>query len=569
MMLHFKRVRYKNFQSVGNTFISIDLDRSPTTVIGGHNGAGKSTMLEAVSYGLFGKPLKKLTLAQLINTINRKALVVEIEFDKNGKSYKVVRGQKPAVLEFWVDGELQPQCAKSADYQAKIEYALGMDFKLFTQVVVLNKEKYTPFMDMGAADRRKVVEDILDISVFSVMSDLQKARARTLSASIEDLKYERERLQERMRGQQRLIDEAASNVDGQVKALNEAIEQLKADMDVDSHRIVELDAELAEFIDMAKKVTAASTKKRQFEDIALKFQGNIKDLERTASFFKDNDTCPTCSQAINDETKQVKHNECHTKVSGIKASAASMVEHYQKAVAELNELVTAQQREQELQRCKRTCVDAIARIDREIASKQGAIARLSVESKVDQYRQELDTSTVQFDNMTDRLEALKQDEAAQARAKDLLKDDGIKASIVRDYIEFINTRVNEYLGAMDFFIGIALNEKFEDRITSINREGFTYDNLSTGQKSRVNLAIWLALLEVAAIKNSVVTNLLALDEVMENLDSEGVSSFMKLVREKLPHRNCFVITQRFQEFRDHFRSEIQFRLCDGFTEIAQ
>lgn len=568
-MLHFKRVRYKNFQSVGNTFINIDLDRSATTVIGGHNGAGKSTMLEAVSYGLFGKPLKKLTLSQLINTINRKALVVEIEFDKNGKSYKVVRGQKPAVLELWIDGELQDQSAASRDYQAKIEYVLGMDFKLFTQVVVLNKEKYTPFMDLGAADRRKVVEDILDISVFSVMSDLQKARARTLSSSIEDLKYERERLQERMRGQQRLIDEAASNVDGQIQSLNEAIEQLKGDMDVDSHRIVELDAELAEFIDTAKKVTAASTKKRQFEDVALKFQGNIKDLERTASFFKDNDTCPTCSQAINDETKQVKHDECHTKVSGIKASAASMVEHYQKAVAEFNELVTAQQREQELQRCKRTCADSIARIDREIASKQAAIARLSVESKVDQYRQELDASTVQFDDMTDRLEGLKQDEAAQARAKDLLKDDGIKASIVRDYIEFINTRVNEYLGAMDFFIGIALNEKFEDRITSINREGFTYDNLSTGQKSRVNLAIWLALLEVAAIKNSVVTNLLALDEVMENLDSEGVSSFMKLVREKLPHRNCFVITQRFDEFKDHFRSELCFKLVDGFTEIAQ
>lgn len=567
-MLLFKKVRYKNFQSVGNTFITIDLDRSPTTVIGGQNGAGKSTMLEAVSYGLFGKPLKKLTLAQLINTINRKALVVEIEFTKNGKEYKIVRGQKPAVLEFWIDGELQDQSAKSSDYQAKIEYVLGMDFKLFTQVVVLNKEKYTPFMDLGAADRRKVVEDILDISVFSVMSDLQKSRARTLSSEIEDLKFERERLQERMRGQQRLIDEAASNVDGQVQGLRDDITGLETEKDGETSKLTDIDTRLVEFEGVGSKVTAASAKKRQFEDVAVKFQANIKELERTASFFKDNDVCPTCSQPIDDEIKRVKHDECNTKVSGIKESAANMVSHYQLAVATLNDLVATQQAEQELQRARRTTQDAIARIDREIASKRAAIARLSVESKVDQYRQELQSSTTTFDTMTDGLEELKQKEVAQARAKDLLKDDGIKASIVRDYIEFINTRVNEYLGAMDFFIGIALNEKFEDKITSINREGFTYDNLSTGQKSRVNLAIWLALLEVAAIKNSVVTNLLALDEVMENLDSEGVSSFMKLVREKLPHRNCFVITQRFDEFKDHFRTELRFQLRDGFTEIA-
>ena len=193
-MLTFKKVKYKNFQSIGNAAITIDLDRSPTTCIGGHNGAGKSSLLEAISYGLFGKSLKKVTLSQLINTINKKNMVVEIEFEKNGKAYKVVRGQKPAVFEFWIDNELQDQSAASKDYQAKVEYVLGMDFKLFTQIVVLNKEKYVPFMELGAADRRKVVEDILDISVFSVMSDLLKKVTSNLNTAIEDLKYERERL---------------------------------------------------------------------------------------------------------------------------------------------------------------------------------------------------------------------------------------------------------------------------------------------------------------------------------------------------------------------------------------
>jgi DNA repair exonuclease SbcCD ATPase subunit len=225
-MLEFEYVQYKNFQSIGNQAIKIDLNRSPTTVVGGHNGAGKSSLLEAISYALFGKPLKKLKLEQLVNTINKKGLHVTVAFNKNGKSYKVVRGMKPSVFEFWVDGELQDQSAKSSDYQAKVEYVLGMDYKLFTQIVVLNKEKYVPFMELPAADRRKVVEDILDISVFSVMSDLLKKTSSNLSSEMEDLKYERERLEERMRGQQRLIDEAASNVDGQIAELNNTINTL-------------------------------------------------------------------------------------------------------------------------------------------------------------------------------------------------------------------------------------------------------------------------------------------------------------------------------------------------------
>lgn len=567
-MLTFKKVKYKNFQSIGNGWISIDLNRSATTCIGGHNGAGKSSLLEAISYGLFGKSLKKVTLSQLINTINKKNLVVEIEFEKNGKAYKVVRGQKPAVFEFWIDGELQDQSAASKDYQAKVEYVLGMDFKLFTQIVVLNKEKYVPFMELGAADRRKVVEDILDISVFSVMSDLLKKVTSNLSSEIEDLKYERERLDERMRGQQRLIDEAASNVDGQVAALNATINSLGDKIEALETDCRSYDDELATLKDIASKVNDASKTKRQFEDVAVKFQSNISDLQKAAKFFEDNDVCPTCAQTIDDDTKAQKHTECNDKVSGIKASAASMVEHYQKAVTELNGLVAAQQREQTLRQEVRQLENEMQRIRGEIRSNVDAVKRLSAESKVDQYVAELTTTKASHQLMTDSLNGLKLTQEAQAKCKELLKDDGIKASIVRDYIEFINNRLNEYLGAMDFHLNLSINEKFEDKINAINREGFTYDNLSTGQKCRVNLALWLALLEVASIKNSVVTNILFLDEILEPIDREGVGMFMKLVREKLPHKSTFVVTQRFEEFKDHFRSELQFRLNEGFTEIV-
>lgn len=567
-MLEFEYVLYKNFQSIGNQPIRIDLNRSATTVVGGHNGAGKSSLLEAISYALFGKPLKKLKLEQLVNTINKKGLHVTVAFNKNGKAYKVVRGMKPSVFEFWVDGELQDQSAKSSDYQAKVEYVLGMDYKLFTQIVVLNKEKYVPFMELPAADRRKVVEDILDISVFSVMSDLLKKRSTNLSTEMEDLKYERERLEERMRGQQRLIDEAASNVDGQVAELNSTISTLGDRIEVLVTENNGYEEELATLADITQKVNTASKTKRGFEDIAVKFQANIADLQKTAKFFESNDVCPTCAQQIDDATKAEKHTECNTKVDGIKASAASMVEHYQKAVTELNALVTTQQREQSLRQSIRSLETEITRIRGEIRSKAVAVQRLSVESKVDQYQEELTKTRDDHTVKTAALEALKLTNEAQAKGKDLLKDDGIKASIVRDYIEFINNRLNEYLGAMDFFLNITLNEKFEDKINSVNREGFTYDNLSTGQKCRVNLALWLALLEVASIKNSVVTNILFLDEILEPIDREGVGMFMKLVREKLAHKNTFVVTQRFDEFKDNFRSELQFKLVEGFTEIV-
>lgn len=567
-MLEFEYVQYKNFQSIGNSAIKIDLNRSATTCVGGHNGAGKSSLLEAISYGLFGKPLKKVKLDQLINTINKKGLHVTVAFTKNGKSYKVVRGMKPALFEFWIDGELQDQSAKSADYQAKVEYVLGMDYKLFTQIVVLNKEKYVPFMELPAADRRKVVEDILDISVFSVMSDLLKKKASNLSTEMEDLKYERERLSERMAGQRRLIDEAASNTDGQIATLNDTISSLGDRIELLNEENKGYEAELATLADISQKVNEASKTKRGFEDIAVKFQTNIADLQKTAKFFEVNDVCPTCAQEIDASTKADKHTECTTKVDGIKASAASMVAHYQKAVTDLNALVATQQREQALRQDIRRLEADMGRIRGEIRSNVEAVKRLSAESKVDQYVEELAKTLTTFDTMSSELEDLKLITESQNKCKELLKDDGIKASIVRDYIEFINNRLNEYLGAMDFHLNISLNEKFEDKINSINREGFTYDNLSTGQKCRVNLALWLALLEVASIKNSVVTNILFLDEILEPIDREGVGMFMKLVREKLPHKNTFVVTQRFEEFKDHFRSELQFKQVDGFTEIV-
>lgn len=567
-MLEFKSVFYKNFQSVGNAGIRVELGRSATTLVGGHNGAGKSTLLEAISYGLFGKPLKKVNLAGLINTINGKAMTVEIEFTKNGVNYKIVRGQKPAKLEFYVNDELVDQSAASKDYQAKIEYVLGMDFKLFTQIVVLNKEKYVPFMELTAGDRRKVVEDVLDISVFSVMNDVVKDEFRNLSATINDLKYTRERLQERMTGQQRLIDAAEANVADQIKACQAEIDELSEKIACEEEIIERMQGELCEQDKIVADLTAENKKKRQFEEIAHRFAANSKRFEEEAEFFKVNDTCPTCKQDIDVETKDARIEASNGKVAEIKANSVAMMKEYQKVVDRIAELTAAADEVQRIRSAIRVSQVSCDNWRRDADRKAAEINRLSASSRVDEYRAELQATTTEFDDASRRLQEAVASEDVLNKCKALLKDDGIKAAIVRDYIEFINARVNEYLNAMEFYLNIRLDENFADSINSVNRQGFTYDNLSTGQKTRVNLAVWLALLEVASIKNSVVTNILFLDEILENLDQEGVAAFMKLVQEKLPHKNAFVVTQRFDEFKDFFRSELRFKLAEGFTEIA-
>lgn len=565
-MIDFKKVTYRNFQSIGNQGITIDLQRSPTTLIGGHNGAGKSTMLEAIAYALFGKSLKKVNLAGLINTINKKNMVVEIEFSSKGKDYKIVRGQKPAKLEFYVGDELLDQNASSKDYQAKIEHALGMDFKLFTQVVVLNKEKYVPFMDLATSDRRKVIEDILDISVFSVMSDILKDDSKDLSNDINDLRYERDKLVERMRGQQRLIDEANQNVQGQVDVINAAIDQLNLDQaEVDNERQT-----LTDKIDTIHPMDTASinSRKRQFEELAVTFRNKVQGYETTLNFFKDNDVCPTCDQNIDQTIKHQRVMYSKTEIDKTKENATKMMVEYQKVVDQLALAVEQNSKVIDLQSQLNMVLAQANNIKRSIAVKQSELNALNVSSKVDQYKDELSATSAQHIDLTDKLTEAVESETVFTKCKELLKDTGIKASIVRDYIDLINLRLNEYLGAMDFYLNISLDEAFNDKINSINREGFTYESLSTGQKTRVNLALWIALLEVASLKNSVVTNILCLDEILENLDREGVASFMKLVKEKLPHKNVYVITQRFDEFEEQFFSSINFKLSNGFTEIA-
>ena len=567
-MLEFESVFYKNFMSVGNGGLTIQLNRSPTTLVGGKNGSGKSTLLEAICYCLYGKTLKKITLGGVVNSTNKKALETVVNFKKAGKSYKVVRGDKPKKLEFYIDGDLQDQSAAARDYQTKIEYHLGMDFKLFTQMVILNKERYVPFMEMDASARRKVVEDILDIGVFSVMSEVAKEKGKALTAEINNHKYTRDQLVQKIEGQKRLIAEAESNIgerrdeiQTEINALERSLAESRVEFDMISQACVNEHT-------IKEDLTKTKKRKGEFEVIASDLSGKLKRIKEKIDFLCNNENCPTCAQPIDVAFRDKVKVESDAEADKVKSGAAQLAMEYKKIVDKNKELETANAELQERLTDLKVTESAIRTTTANISSKVRLLETLVANPKLEEFKGELMTLNTDLEVASDKLALTIEKEEIFKLVKDMLKDEGIKASIVRDYIGFINIRLNEYLNAMNFFLNITLNENFEEKINSINRENFTIDNLSTGQKCRTNLAVWMALLEVSSLKNSAVSNLIFLDEILENLDQDGVQDFMKLVNDKLPHKNVFVVTQRFEEFLDFFRSSLKFKLNDGFTEIV-
>lgn len=568
MMIEFQKVFYKNFMSVGNMGLTIELDRSTTTLIGGQNGAGKSTLLEAISYGLFGKPLKKINLPGMVNSINKGKMEVRLEFAIQGKQYKIVRGEKPKKLEFYIDGELLDQTAAARDYQAKIEYILGMDYKLFTQIAILNKERYVPFMELDAEGRRKVVEDILDISVFSTMSKLAKDEAKGVSNDLKTLQFERTRIEQSIKGQERLITEAESNLDDKRDRVQNALDELIAkvsrlDSDIEGRK-----ESLTTLAQVRKTVDEKTNRKAEFDKIAVQLKMKMSTLDEKLGFLCDNDDCPTCKQLIAPEFKDQEVSRLNQEKDKVKSKAGLFEQEYRNALTALKDASQAFDQVSETVRELRALEREKSYLESDVEIKEKELASFKKDDKLDEYKEELQQLFFSLDDNSENLKGCMDKEEVFAKIVEMLKDDGIKSSIVKDYIGFINIRLNEYLNAMDFYLNITLDENFKEKINSINRENFTIDNLSTGQKCRVNLAIWLALLEVSSLKNSAVTNIIFLDEILENLDQNGVSDFMKLVKDKLPHKNVFVITQRYDEFQDYFRSQIRFKLSDGFTELV-
>ena len=559
--MKFKKLTYKNFQSTGNTPIEIDLTKSHSTLIGGLNGSGKSTVLEALCYVLTGKSMKKTTLARLVNSTNKKELLVTLDFEKNGHQYTVIRGIKPNIFEIYRNSDMLNQDASSKSLQEKLEFITGIDYNSLTQMLVLNLERFKPFMEMTAQERRVIVEDILDISIFSEMTDIQKKKIKELESSSKAILNDISVVTAKIDSIQSIIDKSQQSNDKHLSELENNIDECfdlieqyeKEFVDVDDELIAQSEEKLQEL----KKERSEYQSKLQF------VMRDIEKIEKDTKFYEKGH-CPTCNHEFDDKEEQLKkltkQKDELFEEGGVLSEA---VDELTKQIDDLNEVIK-QENSKKLEN---------QRVQNKIDNTHNKAILLASE-----HEKLLTKTTNDVDDLKNQVETLKNDKFTKSNeydtiikvidtekvVLDVLSDKGVKSNIVKDYIDFINYRVNDYLSGMEFFLNINLDESFNETFSGL-KQGMVYADLSTGQKRRVNLAIWLALIEVSSMKNSVVSNALFLDEILENIDSEGIQLFMKLLKEKMPDRNIFVVTQRFEQFRDLFESELYFKVENGFT----
>ena len=571
-MIIFQKVRWKNFLSTGNTFTEINFQRSPNTLIIGHNGAGKSTILDALCFGLFGKPFRKINKPQLLNSINQQGCVVEIEFAIGQKNYKVIRGIKPNVFEVYLGDKLLDQDAKAKDYQEFLEkFILKINFKSFTQVVILGSASFVPFMQLTPADRRAIIEDLLDINIFSSMNSVVKEKM----AEIKDLsvksKHEMDLTSERINFQKQSIEDHKNRSDEEIgkkrKEISDSVDQiftLKRDVELIQKHIDVLQRKIEDKLSVEKK----SKKLLQLES---KIETNIKKNEKDIAFYEEHDNCPTCRQPIDGEFKEEQVSERKSKVvtqrEGLTEIAAEITKANQRIeeINNINKHISGHNNEIVKHNSTVSAINAY------VTKLQKEIDELSIgKDTVEEENEKLKELKQQLSVLLSKMEELSVEKQYYEFAGNLLKDTGIKTKIIRQYLPIMNKLINKYLTAMDFFVNFNINESFEETIKSRHRDEFSYANFSEGEKMRIDLALLFTWRQIAKLKNSTNTNLLILDEVFDSsLDGVGTEEFLKLLHEMGTDTNVFVISHKGDQLFDKFRSIIKFEKHNNFSRIAQ
>ena len=571
-MIKFKELSYKNFLSVGNSPITIDLDRTSSTLITGHNGSGKTTIIEAITYCLYGKPYRKVKLGNLINSVNKKALLTTIDFETNGKQYTVKRGEKPKVFEIYEEGKLLDSEGNSRETQQKLERILGMDFQIFTQIVVINQNRFEPFLELAPADRRRIVEEILDISVFGFMAEEAKIAKSENNSALIDKEYEIKTLESTKTGLQRALETAnnsqqqiVDDLEQQLKEVSDSLFVPLQEKDSKEFERDEVDTKLKEF---GTTTVELNSKMDKIKSIVTQQTQRRKDAQKLFDVLMTG-TCPTCTQEIHDDFLQdqtVILEDIGAEVDEYIIKAKEGAEKVSKQLSELGKLVDE----------KRNLETELQVIDNTIKSKQSTVQQLkdkivaANEKKPDntvQLETEISEAEKNIHESENVLEELHTQRQNIELAIEMLKDSGVKSLIIKEYIPYINQVINECLDLLEMPLCFYLNDDFDEEFTSPNRENFNYQNCSAGQKRRIDLAIMMAWLDLAQSKNSIDTNLLFLDEVLETIDTEGVSLAMAMLKQRLQNKNLFLITQRGPEFVDHFASHVQFKLEKGFTRL--
>jgi DNA repair exonuclease SbcCD ATPase subunit len=569
-MILFKILRWKNFLSTGNTFTELKLDRSPNTLVVGTNGAGKSTMLDALTFALFGKPYRNINKPTLINSINNKDCVVEVEFRTQNKNYLIVRGIKPSKFEIYADGVLINQEAASKDYQEVLEeQILKFNYKSFTQIAIIGSSSFIPFMQLSAADRRTIIEDLLDINIFSSMNTVVKDKASQLKTRSSEVKIQIDGTLSKIEMQKKFIADAQKNnkdlIDQKQKEYDEQLESVKK-LQKDSTLI-------QKHIDLLLKKVAdekvVKDKQKKLGQLETKIETNLSKAEADKEFFENNDDCPTCRQVIEKKAKAAAIKDGKNKIKTMNDGLKKLKEEYDAASLRLTEIA----------KTHKNITDhttEIAKINASILQIQKYAKKLEKEIK------DLDSKKVLSEDMisvskelVDELQELNEERKSLGDQKiyvdasaALLKDTGIKARIVKQYLPVINKLLNKYLSAMDFFVNFEINEEFKETIKSRYRDEFSYENFSEGEKMRIDLAILFTWRAIAKMKNSMNTNILIMDEVFDSsLDNNGTDEFMKLLH-TLNETNVFVISHKGDILVDKFRSVIKFDKVKNFSRIV-
>ena len=569
MRIHFKKVKYKNILSTGNNFTTIELDGSPTTLITGSNGSGKSTLLDAIVFGLYGKPFRKINKIQLVNSINQKAMLVEIYFSVGMVNYMVRRGMKPNVFEIYKDGEMINQDAAARDYQSYLESnILGINYKSFNQIVVLGSATYVPFMELPAQQRREIIEDLLDIQVFSTMGLLAKDQITANKQMISENSYKTEStdsniklVKENNEEIRKIRETEAEKIRDKMKTYIDEVESKKEAIETVEEDIRVLYESIADKKDLRTKFDKANTLRADMERNRLNF-------EKELSFYHDNDNCPTCKQGIDHDFKNNVVEEKSKRKLEIESGLhdiAEQIKGYQERLDAISKV------EDEIQ--EKTF--EISEIKAEIRSAKAALGTLKCElESAEREVEEVDTSKLQkleaeLEKIkAQRIELLEEREVLSI-VSTILKDGGIKARIISQYIPVMNKLINKYLAAFDLFVDFQLDENFNEVIKSRFRDNFSYASFSEGEKLRITLSIMLAWRSVAKLRNSVSTNLLILDETLDGaLDSVGIESLIETLHTLNSDDNIFVISHRGDQFAEKFDTAIRFDKVKNFSEIA-
>jgi DNA repair exonuclease SbcCD ATPase subunit len=570
-MILFKSVSWKNFLSTGNSANKILLNKSPTTLIIGKNGEGKSTILDALCFALFGKPFRNINKGQLVNSINGKNCVVEIEFTINGKEYRVLRGIKPNVFEIYVNDELMNQDAAARDYQKVLEQQiLKLNYKTFTQVVILGSASFVPFMQLSTAMRREVIEDILDIRIFSTMNQLLKQKAQETKDAITNIENEIATAKTKVESQTQLIKTIA-------EAKTTAIESIETKISANASEILHAEGEIELIISEINTLKASINNKETIAEeidkaksIRSKLLQKIETCEHNTEFFSEHDVCPSCSQDIPEEYKEGIIKDLNSKLLDNNTKIGELeniLVNLNEKLSQINEVV-----------------GQITNKNIELSTRNSTVTLLNKQIKeLEAETQRVKSDTTNLDEEKGKLKDLATEAITKIRSKTtlqeqrnleevaniLLKDTGIKTAIIREYLPVMNKLINKYLQAMDAYIHFELDEAFNESVKSRFRDDFTYASFSEGEKMRIDLAILFTWRQVAKMKNSVNTNLLLLDEIFDSsLDTAGTDYFLNLMNTFGENANIFVISHKGDQLFDKFRSVVKFEKRNDFSVIA-